>query len=116
MLSDAVMASRLLEVYEERRDVRERQMCAIGCEIACQLDWCAYTGIDEDARVRIVERREAALDEPREQHALEAAACLLDPVDRLDDLGDERHAVLVELGVAGGQVAVDLLAVEEAPL
>eukprot|EP00966_Prymnesium_polylepis_P332460 7387960-Prymnesium_polylepis.1 len=44
MLSDNIFSSRQLEVYEERREVRERQMCAGGCEIAAQLDWCAHTG------------------------------------------------------------------------
>lgn len=44
MLSDTILSKRLLEVYEERRDVRTRQMCAVGCQIAAQIDWCAHTG------------------------------------------------------------------------
>ena len=44
MLSHTIFSDRMLEVYEERRSTRERQMCAVGCEIACQLDWCKHTG------------------------------------------------------------------------
>ena len=44
MISDNIFTERLLEVYEERRDAREQQMCAVGCQIAAQLDWCAHTG------------------------------------------------------------------------
>ena len=35
---------RIMEVFENRRDLRERQMCSVGCEYVISLDFCAHTG------------------------------------------------------------------------
>ena len=43
-LSANIITSRELEVFEERRGEREMQMCAVGCEIACAIDFCKHTG------------------------------------------------------------------------
>ena len=34
----------ILEVFERRRKLRERQQCAVGCEEVCSLDFCAHSG------------------------------------------------------------------------
>ena len=45
-MSNTVLTKRMLEVFEERREMRERQMCAVGCEVACALDFCKQSAKD----------------------------------------------------------------------
>lgn len=39
-----------MEVFEGRRSDRKRQMCSVGCEIACTIDWCAHSGKELGAK------------------------------------------------------------------
>ena len=55
------------------------------------------------------------LREPQE-HALEAAPSLLNPIDWFFDAGDQRLTVRIELGVSSREVAVHDLAVNKAAL
>ena len=34
----------ILEVFERRRNLRERQQCAVSCDEVCSLDFCAHSG------------------------------------------------------------------------
>lgn len=43
-LSSPVFMTRLLQVFENRRPLRERQMCAVGCNKVVSLDLCAHSG------------------------------------------------------------------------
>ena len=35
----------IMEVFERRRELRERQMCAVGCDMVCSLDFCNHSGV-----------------------------------------------------------------------
>ena len=37
-------APAVLEVFERRHDLRMRQMCQVGCDYVCSLDFCAHSG------------------------------------------------------------------------
>jgi hypothetical protein len=43
-LASTVFMPKILEVFENRRELRERQMCSVGCEYVISLDFCAHTG------------------------------------------------------------------------